>query len=120
MALNVWNKFTEAHLFEKLNIIANIFTILGVSIATILAKPFLEKFTGSTFQFGNFFYGLTFILFGIVIFLALWFCFFYAKKYFKMMNYGLFIYYGLQVVYWSFGLALFCSLGFEMIELMLR
>jgi hypothetical protein len=62
----IFHDFIKGSSTEKLSIISNFSTILGVSVATFVAGPFLSKFAGKQFIVSDF---ITAILF---YFLCLW------------------------------------------------
>lgn len=53
-------EFIEGDSIKKLAIISNVSTILGVSIATFVAGPFLSKFSGIDFILADFIIAILF------------------------------------------------------------
>jgi len=56
----IFNDFVKGNTTEKLSIISNISTILGVSVATFVAGPFLSKFAGKQFIVSDFIIAILF------------------------------------------------------------
>ncbi|MEZ8297431.1 hypothetical protein AB6D11_26980 [Vibrio splendidus] len=64
---DILSDFVKGTSTEKLSILSNVSTILGVSVATFVAGPFLSKFTEHQFVVSDFIIAIVFY------FLALWF-----------------------------------------------
>ncbi|WP_411684661.1 hypothetical protein [Aeromonas caviae] len=56
----IFNDFVNGNATTKLSIISNISTILGVSVATFVAGPFLSKFAEMEFIVSDFIIAITF------------------------------------------------------------
>lgn len=63
-------EFIEGDSIKKLAIISNISTILGVSIATFVAGPFLSKFSGINFVLADFIISILFYF--MFVWVTLW------------------------------------------------
>lgn len=110
----------QASILNRISFIADLFTILGVSLAALFIKPTIEWILKRDINAANFFGFGSFLLFWILVFFALLVGYTYLKPFFQKLRFGLFFYYGLIVVYFFLGFAMMSSIGFEFIIMMLR
>jgi len=97
---------------KKLNIISNIFTILGISFVLFFSKIILDKIASREFFWGGFFLflALFFLVLGIFIFITFFVSMLY-KEFSEGRWFGFLIYLSLLFVIWLFFLFLLFSIG---------
>ena len=110
----------RASILERVSFVANLFTIIGISIAALLIKPSIEWILKRDINATNFFGFGGFLLFWILVFFAILAGYTYIKPFFQRFRFGLFFYYGLIVVYFLLGFAMLSSIGFELMTMMVR
>ena len=113
------NEFILAPASQKLNIISNIFTILGVSIVFFLTNIILEKIVKQDIFLGGFFLFFAFfsIAFGLFILLT-----FLASTIYKEFSsgrwFGFIIYLSIIIFIWCSFFGILFSIGIETFNLM--
>jgi hypothetical protein len=104
-------EWENATLFECLSVVANLFTIIGISIVALFTKPVVEWLFNKNINTTNFFFFGAILLFWILIFFAILVAFTYLKSFFNRFKCGLIFYYGIIIIYYFFGFAMLSSLG---------
>ena len=82
------NEFGEANFYKKLAIVADLATILGVSIATFVAGQFLSEVTGLGFSASEFAVAVFFYFIFFIIFVGILSVFWSAIQEIISKNYG--------------------------------
>jgi hypothetical protein len=103
--------FVNGDIFLKTNVISNFFTIFGVSFATLFSRSIFEKLLGPSFNFPGLLLSTAVILFWAAVFFLILSVIFLTKKWFRLISYGLIVYYLLVIAYWLLGLAILGELG---------
>ncbi len=116
----IFEELKKASILDRLSFVANLFTIIGISIAALLIKPSIEWLLKKDINTTNFFGFGGFLLFWILVFFAILVGYTYIKPFFQKFRFGVIFYYGLIVVYFFLGFAMLSSIGFELMTMMVR
>ena len=114
----LFDELKKSSILDRVSFVANLFTIIGISIAVLLIKPSVEWILKKKINATNFFGFGGILLFWILVFFAILAVYTYLKPFFLKFRFGLFFYYGLIVVYFLLGFAMLSSIGFEFMTMM--
>ena len=116
----LFDELKKGSILDRVSFVANLFTIIGISIAALLIKPSVEWILNKDINATNFFGFGSLLLFGILIFFAILAGYTYLKDLFLELRFGIYFYFGLIVVYFLLGFAMLSSIGFELMTMMVR
>ena len=91
--MGFWKTLNEENTIKKLNIIANIFSIIGISVLTLFQKIVFEKVLNKNIDFGDFFLGLGVLTLLVAIYFLFFTVLWKTKIFFLKIEFGAVFFY---------------------------